>query len=207
MNTLALQKSLIERMPKVEGTYTENYNLARHMWFKVGGPAEIAFEPKGLADLSYFLAERPGDVPITVIGYALIRDGGIPGVVIRLGRAFDDIAIGENKIAAGAGALAISVARAAQRKGLAGLEFLSGIPGGIGGALRMNAGAYGREMKDVVLRARAVDLAHHARTHREDAARARRGAAAPATPSASCPWTPRASCAPAACGPPPCRRR
>ncbi len=161
MNTLALQKSLIERMPKVEGTYTENYNLARHMWFKVGGPAEIAFEPKGLADLSCFLAERPCDVPITVIGYgsnALIRDGGIPGVVIRLGRAFDDIAIGENKIAAGAGALAISVARAAQRKGLAGLEFLSGIPGGIGGALRMNAGAYGREMKDVVLCARAVDL-------------------------------------------------
>jgi len=161
MNTLALQKGLIKRMPKVKGTYTENYNLARHMWFKVGGPAEIVFEPKDLADLSYFLAKRPHDVPVTVIGFgsnALIRDGGIPGVVIRLGRAFDEIAINENNVAAGASALAISVARAAQRKGLKGLGFLSGIPGGIGGALRMNAGAHGREMKDVVLRARAVDL-------------------------------------------------
>ena len=162
MSAVALQKGLIEHLPKVEGTYTEHYNLARHMWFKVGGPAEIAFEPADLADLRYFLAERPRDVPVTVIGVgsnALIRDGGIPGVVIRLGRAFDEIAIGEDSIAAGAGALAISVARAAQRAGLAGLEFLSGIPGGIGGALRMNAGAYEREMKDVVLRARAVDPA------------------------------------------------
>ena len=162
MSAVALQKGLIERLPKVEGTYTEHYNLARHMWFKVGGPAEIAFEPADLVDLRYSLAERPRDVPVTVIGVgsnALIRDGGIPGVVIRLGRAFDEIAIGEDSIAAGAGALAISVARAAQRVGLAGLEFLSGIPGGIGGALRMNAGAYEREMKDVVLRARAVDPA------------------------------------------------
>ena len=130
------------------------------MWFKVGGPAEVTFEPANLDDLRYFLSERPNDVPVTVIGVgsnALIRDGGIPGVVIRLGRAFDEIAIGKDSIGAGAGALAIAVSRTALLQGLAGLEFLSGIPGVVGGALRMNAGAYNREMKDVVLRARAVD--------------------------------------------------
>ena len=155
-----MKKGLIERLPRVAGTYTPNYPLGRHMWFKVGGPAEVTFEPANLNDLRYFLSERPNDVPITVIGVgsnALIRDGGIPGVVIRLGRAFDEIAIGKDSIGAGAGALAIAVSRAALLQGLAGLEFLSGIPGVVGGALRMNAGAYDREMKDVVLRARAVD--------------------------------------------------
>ena len=162
MSAVAVQKGLIERLPRVEGTYTENFDLARHMWFKVGGPAEIAFEPANLADLRYFLAERPRDVAVTVIGVgsnALVRDGGIPGVVVRLGRAFGEITVGEDSIAAGASALAINVARTAQREEVAGLEFLSGIPGAIGGALRMNAGAYEREMQDVVLRARAVDPA------------------------------------------------
>ena len=157
-----MKKGLIERLPRVAGTYTPNYPLGRHMWFKVGGPAEVTFEPANLNDLRYFLSERPNDVPVTVIGVgsnALIRDGGIPGVVIRLGRAFDEIAIGKDSIGAGAGALAIAVSRAALLQGLAGLEFLSGIPGVVGGALRMNAGAYEREMKDVVLRARAVDAA------------------------------------------------
>ncbi len=162
MSAVAVQKGLIERLPRVEGTYTENFDLARHMWFKVGGPAEIAFEPANLADLRYFLAERPRDVAVTVIGVgsnALVRDGGIPGVVIRLGRAFGEIIVGEDSIATGASALAINVARTAQREGVTGLEFLSGIPGAIGGALRMNAGAFEREMQDVVLRARAVDSA------------------------------------------------
>lgn len=160
MSAVAVRKELLERLPRVEGTYTENFNLARHMWFKVGGPAEVAFEPADLADLRYFLAERPRDVPVTVIGVGsnlLIRDGGIAGVVIRLGRAFGDITVDDGSIAAGASALAINVARAAQRESLAGLEFLSGIPGAIGGALRMNAGAYEREMRDVVIRAHAVD--------------------------------------------------
>lgn len=162
MNAVAMQSKLIDRLPRVEGVYTENFDLARHMWFKVGGPAEIAFEPANMADLRHFLAERPKDVPVTVIGVgsnALVRDGGIPGVVIRLGRAFGEITVGEDSLSAGAGALAINVARTAQRAGRTGLEFLSGIPGAIGGALRMNAGAYEREMKDVVLRARAVDPA------------------------------------------------
>ena len=155
-----MKNGLIERLPCVAGTYTPNYPLGRHMWFKVGGPAEVTFEPANLDDLRYFLSERPNDVPVTVIGVGsntLIRDGGIPGVVIRLGRAFDEIAIGKDSIGAGAGALAISVSRAALLQGLAGLEFLSGIPGVVGGALRMNAGAYNREMKDMVRRARAVD--------------------------------------------------
>jgi UDP-N-acetylmuramate dehydrogenase len=162
MSAVAVQKELIERLPRVEGTFTERFDLARHMWFKVGGPAEVAFEPANLADLRYFLAELPRDVPVTVVGVGsnvLVRDGGIPGVVIRLGRGFGEIAVGDNSIAAGPAALAINVARTAQRESVAGLEFLSGIPGSIGGALRMNAGAYEREMKDIVLRAHAVDPA------------------------------------------------
>jgi len=162
MSAVAAQKELIERLPRVEGTYTERFELARYMWFKVGGPAEVAFEPANLADLRYFLAELPQDVPVTVVGVGsnvLVRDGGIPGVVIRLGRGFGEITVGDNSIAAGAAALAINVARTAQRESVAGLEFLSGIPGSIGGALRMNAGAYEREIKDIVLRAHAVDPA------------------------------------------------
>lgn len=130
------------------------------MWFKVGGPAEVTFEPENLVDLQYFLSNRPRDIPITVIGVgsnALIRDGGIPGVVVRLGRTFNSIKVGKHSISAGAGSLAIAVSRVALRQSLTGLEFLSGIPGTVGGTLRMNAGAYDREMKDVVLRAHAVD--------------------------------------------------
>ena len=162
MNAVAMQAGLVDRLPTVRGAYTENYDLGRHMWFKVGGPAEVAFEPEDLADLRWFLAERPKDVPLTAIGIGsnlLVRDGGVPGVVIRLGKAFADIDIGGGGVSAGAAAPAIAVARAAQREGLSGLEFMSGIPGTVGGALRMNAGAYEREMKDVVLRARAVDPA------------------------------------------------
>lgn len=162
MNALALKGGLIDRLPMIRGTYTENFDLARLMWFKVGGPAEVVFEPADIDDLRHFLAERPDDVPIMTIGIGsniLIRDGGVPGVVIRLGKTFSDITIEEETVSAGAAAPAITVARAAQRSGLSGLEFLSGIPGTIGGALRMNAGAYQREMKDVVIRAHAIDPA------------------------------------------------
>lgn len=162
MNAIALKGRLIDRLPEVRGVYTEQFDLARLMWFKVGGPAEVAFEPADIDDLRYFMAECPRGVPLTVIGIGsnlLVRDGGIPGVVIRLGQGFGDIVIEDGTVSAGASAPAITVARAAQRSGLAGLEFLSGIPGSIGGALRMNAGAYEREMKDVVLRARAIDPA------------------------------------------------
>ena len=160
MNAVTWKARLIDRLPAVRGVYTENFDLARIVWFKVGGPAEVAFEPADESDLRAFLAEKPADIPLAVIGVGsniLVRDGGVPGVVLRLGRGFSRISIEESTLAAGAAALAIAVARAAQREGFAGLEFLSGVPGTIGGALRMNAGAYGRETKDVLIRARAID--------------------------------------------------
>ena len=162
MNVMTRKPGLIDRLPQVRGTYRENYPLGRVVWFKVGGPAEVMYEPADEYDLRYFLAEKPRDIPVTIIGVGsnlLVRDGGVPGVVIRLGRAFSGISIEGQTLAAGAAALAINVARTAQREGYSGLEFLSGIPGSIGGVLRMNAGAYQRETKDVVIRTRAIDPA------------------------------------------------
>lgn len=151
---------LIDRLPPVRGRYTADAPLAQITWFRVGGPAEVMFRPADIDDLAHFLAAKPADVPVTVIGVAsnlLVRDGGIPGVVIRLGRGFVDIASAGTIVRAGAGALDGNVALVARDAGLAGLEFLSGVPGTIGGALRMNAGAYGAEMKDVTLAAEALD--------------------------------------------------
>ncbi len=151
---------LIDRLPPVEGGLVADAPLARFTWFKVGGPAEVLFEPADADDLARLLAGKPADVPVTVIGTAsnvIIRDGGIPGIVVRLGRAFADIAIDGNDMVVGAAAHDITVARRARDAGIAGLEFLAGIPGSIGGAIRMNAGAYGRELKDVIVEADAVD--------------------------------------------------
>jgi UDP-N-acetylmuramate dehydrogenase len=144
----------------VRGEYQEDVRLARFTWFRVGGPAEVLFLPADDDDLAAFLAGAPDDVPVTVIGVAsnlLIRDGGIPGVVIRLRNDFNAISRTATGLRAGAGALDINVARFAADEGLSGLEFLSGIPGTVGGALRMNAGAYGREIKDVFRAATAID--------------------------------------------------
>jgi UDP-N-acetylmuramate dehydrogenase len=151
---------LISRLPKVRGRLTPDAPLAGITWFRVGGPAEVMFRPADRDDLAQFLAELPGDVPATVIGVGsnlLVRDGGVPGVVIRLGRGFAEITVEGERVLAGAAALDLNVARVAAEAGLAGLEFLSGIPGTIGGALRMNAGAYGREMVDIVRFAEALD--------------------------------------------------
>ena len=151
---------LIDRLPKVRGRLTADAPLAQVTWFRVGGPAEVLFRPADVDDLSAFLAAKPADVPVTVIGVAsnlLVRDGGIKGVVIRLGRGFVEIAAEGESIAAGAGALDLNVAITAREAGIAGLEFLSGIPGTVGGGLRMNAGAYGREFKDVLHSAVALD--------------------------------------------------
>ncbi len=150
---------LIDRLPPVRGRYAEDVSLAAITWFRVGGPAEVLFRPADEDDLAMFLAGKPEDVPVTVLGVGsnlLVRDGGVPGVVIRLGRAFAGIEAAGEGIVAGAGALDANVARAAREAGIGGLEFLSGVPGTIGGALRMNAGAYGGEMKDVVTGARAL---------------------------------------------------
>ena len=162
--------SLIERLPTVRGRYSEDSHLSRVTWFGVGGPADVMFRPADRDDLAAFLADKPDDVPVTVIGVGsnlLVRDGGIPGVVIRLGKGFVEVTCEDGRVRAGAGALDANVARAAAEAGLEGLEFYSGIPGTIGGALRMNAGAYGVETKDVLVSAEAVDLS--GRVHMVDA--------------------------------------
>jgi UDP-N-acetylmuramate dehydrogenase len=151
---------LLERLPHVRGRLTPNEPLAEQTWFRVGGPAEVLFRPSDEEDLAHFLANCPKDIPVTVIGIAsnlLVRDGGVPGVVIRLGPQFAQIKVDGATITAGAGAIDLNVARAAQASGIAGLEFLCGIPGSIGGGLRMNAGAYGSEFKDIVEEAHALD--------------------------------------------------
>ena len=159
---MAAQKmqTLLERLPAVRGRYTENAALAGITWFRVGGPAEVSFRPADRDDLAAFLMTKPADVPVNVIGVGsnlLVRDGGVPGVVIRLGRDFAAVEIGRTTVRAGAAALDLNVALAARNAGVAGLEFLSGIPGTIGGALRMNGGADGKEMKDVTVSAEALD--------------------------------------------------
>jgi UDP-N-acetylmuramate dehydrogenase len=151
---------LIDRLPKVRGRLTADAPLAQVTWFRVGGPAEVMFRPADIDDLSAFLAAKPADVPVTVIGVAsnlLVRDGGIKGVVIRLGRGFVEIETKDDIVTAGSGALDFNVALTARDAGIAGLEFLSGIPGTVGGGLRMNAGAYDSEFKDVLESATALD--------------------------------------------------
>jgi UDP-N-acetylmuramate dehydrogenase len=160
MMTARQTQHLIDRLPPVRGRLTADAPLAPVTWFRVGGPAEVLFRPADAEDLADFLAKRPPDVPVTVIGVAsnlLVRDGGVPGVVVRLGRGFAAIEISGTRVNAGAAVLDLNVAIAARAAGVGGLEFLSGIPGTIGGALRMNAGAYGREIKDVLEVATALD--------------------------------------------------
>ena len=124
--------------------------------------------PEDESDLGYALANLPREIPVTVIGLGsnlIVRDGGVPGVVIRLGRGFNEIKAEGNRVRAGTAAPDLRVAKAAQEAGIAGLAFLRGIPGAIGGALRMNGGAYGRETKDILIEARGVDRAGNIRTY------------------------------------------
>jgi UDP-N-acetylmuramate dehydrogenase len=157
-----LASDLKSRMPELRGRLLSNEPLAPLTWFRVGGPAQILFMPEDDDDLAYCLANLPRDIPMTVVGLGsnlIVRDGGVPGVVIRLGRGFSDIKIEGERIRAGTAVPDVRVARAAQEAGLAGLAFLRGIPGAVGGALRMNGGAYGRETKDALIEARGVDRA------------------------------------------------
>ncbi len=147
------------RLPAVRGRLTANAPLGAMTWFGVGGPAEVLFKPADRLDLIEFIKACPADIPVTVLGVAsnlIIRDGGIPGVVIRMGGDFAKIDVVDNHVTAGAGALDLNVAMMAARHSLTGLEFLSGIPGTIGGALRMNAGAYGGETKNILLHAEVL---------------------------------------------------
>jgi UDP-N-acetylmuramate dehydrogenase len=149
-----------DALPPVRGTYTEGAALKDLVWFRAGGPAEILFRPADADDLATFLYAKNPDTRVSVIGVGsnlLVRDGGIPGVVVRLPGVFGKVAAEGTRIRAGAAALDAAVARTAADAGIAGLEFLRGIHGTIGGALRMNAGCYGREIKDIFVEATAID--------------------------------------------------
>lgn len=178
--------TILEKLPPVRGRYREQVPLADQTWFRVGGAAEVVFKPADIDDLAHFLKElakdsvpstgansqndapkshpagvqrRAGSIPVTILGAAsniVVRDGGIEGVVIRLGRGFAGLGMEKGLVVAGAANLDVNVAQFALQQSLTGLEFLSGIPGAIGGALRMNAGAYGTEIKDVLVKAELV---------------------------------------------------
>jgi UDP-N-acetylmuramate dehydrogenase len=148
--------------PELRGRISVNEPLAPYTWFRVGGPAQILFMPADEADLAYFLARLPREIPLTVIGLGsnlIVRDGGVAGVVIRLSaKGFGDIAVEDgHRLRVGAAVPDVKAARAAADAGIDGLAFYRGIPGGIGGALRMNAGAHGGETKDTLIEARGVD--------------------------------------------------
>lgn len=158
-----LSDELARALPDLRGRLKANAPMADITWFRVGGPAQILFTPADTEDLSYFLRNCPPGLSTTVIGLGsnlLVRDGGIEGVVIRLGRGFGNVAVEEgNLLRAGAAVPDVKVSRAAADAGIAGLAFYRGIPGSVGGALRMNGGAHGTETKDVLHAARAVDPA------------------------------------------------
>jgi UDP-N-acetylmuramate dehydrogenase len=144
---------LVESLPKLRGRVQTNVALARFTWFRAGGAAEVLVRPADADDLAGFLRDLPHGVPVHVIGACsnlIVRDGGLPGVTIRLARGFSVIAIEADGIIAGAAALDVTVAEHAAAAGLTGLEFLSGIPGSIGGAVAMNAGAYGGDLATVL---------------------------------------------------------
>ena len=161
-----LVPDLRARMPGLRGRLIANQPLAELTWFRVGGPAQVLFSPQDTEDLATLLAQLPAEVPVTVIGLGsnlIVRDGGVPGVVIRLGRGFSNVTAEPGaRVRAGAAVPDVKVARAAQDAAIAGLAFLRGIPGAIGGALRMNGGAYGGETKDALVAARGVDRSGHA---------------------------------------------
>jgi UDP-N-acetylmuramate dehydrogenase len=151
---------LIDRLPRPRGRLTADAPLGPQTWFRTGGPAEVLFRPADTEDLAQFLKEMPADVPVMALGVGsnlLVRDGGVKGVVIRLMRGFTGIAIDGSEVVAGAGAPDLNVALTARDHALSGLEFLSGIPGTIGGAFATNAGAYGGELSEVLISAEAVD--------------------------------------------------
>ncbi|GGX60912.1 UDP-N-acetylenolpyruvoylglucosamine reductase [Litorimonas cladophorae] len=152
--------SFLDQLPEVRGSLRANVSLAPFTWLRVGGVAEALFMPKDEADLAHFLSSTPDDIPIQVLGVAsntLVRDGGVKGVVIRLGPAFGQVETDGLLVTAGAAALDKNVAKAAAKAGISGLEFYAGVPGTIGGALRMNAGCYGGETKDILKSVVALD--------------------------------------------------
>ncbi len=169
MNFPDLTADISASMPELRGRLAANQPLAPFTWFRVGGPAQVLYSPADEADLAYFLKSLPQEIPVTVIGLGsnvIVRDGGIPGVTIRLGgRAFGEIEFLDGfRVRAGTAVPDQKFARALAEQGIAGLEFYCGIPGSLGGALRMNAGAHGGETTDVLIEVRGVDRAGNIRT-------------------------------------------
>lgn len=158
-----ISADLKSAMPELRGRLLANESLGPLTWFRVGGPAQILFTPADEDDLAYFLTKLPQDIPVYIVGVGsnlIVRDGGVSGVVIRLSpRGFGEIKADGDTIRAGTAALDKRVAEAAAAANIGGLEFYFGIPGSIGGALRMNAGANGGETKDVLVEARGVTRA------------------------------------------------
>jgi UDP-N-acetylmuramate dehydrogenase len=147
-------------MPELRGRLIADQSMADVTWFRVGGRAQAMFSPADEEDLAYFLAHLPADTPVTAVGVGsnlLVRDGGIEGAVVRLGRGFNETSVDGNLIRAGTAVPDVRLAQVAAEAGLEGLAFYRGVPGTVGGALRMNAGAYNRETKDALVEARAVD--------------------------------------------------
>ena len=150
---------LLVTLPKVRGQLSADVDLAKLTWFRVGGPAEVLFRPADEIDLIEFLKNLPEEVPVTILGVGsntLVRDGGIPGVSIRLGTGFNNITVTDQTVVAGAGIPNLKLSNVARDKSLTGMEFLSGIPGGLGGSIRMNAGAFDGEVKNLVEDVRAI---------------------------------------------------
>ncbi|MSO13731.1 UDP-N-acetylmuramate dehydrogenase [Rickettsiales endosymbiont of Trichoplax sp. H2] len=150
-----------DTLPKIKGKYRENADIGKMCWFKTSGIVDILFIPKDIDDLRYFLSNRPNNLSIYVMGIGsnmLIRDGGVRGVMIRLGAGFNYINHKENIITAGCAVLDLNVANYAAKNSIAGLEFFAGIPGSIGGALAMNAGAYGNDTSSVLIEAKAINM-------------------------------------------------
>lgn len=151
---------LINKVPKVRGKLVSNANISSSSWFKVGGPVELLFTPADELDLLNFIKNLDNKIPILVIGAlsnTLVRDGGIKGIAIKLGETFNSIAIKKKFIEVGASLLNMKFAKFAKNNKLSGFDFLSGIPGTIGGSIKMNAGCYGSDMSDILHEVKIID--------------------------------------------------
>lgn len=153
------EKICIKDLPSVTGSYKENVDLSKTNWFKVGGNADVVFKPADYHDLARFIQNKPTEIDTSIIGVGsnlLVRDGGIRGVVVKLGRGFHNIRVNGDLIYVGGAVLSFNLAQFCMELGKAGLEFLVGIPGTLGGAVAMNAGAYGSEIADKLLYVDAI---------------------------------------------------
>ena len=153
--------SIIDSLPEIKGKYRENADVGKMCWFKTSAIAEILFIPQDIEDLEYFLLNKPRDLPVYIMGAGsnlLIRDGGIKGVMIRLGSGFNYIEHEDNDIMVGGACSDLNLATYVTKNSIAGLEFFAGIPGSIGGALAMNAGAYNNDISSVLVETKAISM-------------------------------------------------